>query len=111
MAQIGGYLTPEEHAEFKRYAAAFQLKESSLANLLLVREMRLGRLGRLKEVYLPQVPMRSRGRVTAHQPDGTTKEAFEAHARAEGLKPDQAAAVLFRAELTERWLDMAIEQH
>jgi hypothetical protein len=109
MVQIGGYLTPEEHAEFKRYAAQFHLKDSSLANLLLARELRLRRLARLKQSFLPSSPLKKRSRVTAHQSDPGVKTAFEALARDAAISPGQAAAVLFRAELTERWLASSID--
>lgn len=108
MVQIGGYLTPEEHAEFRRYAAEFHLKDSSLANLLLARELRLRRLARLKQAHLPSSPLKKRSRVTAHQSDPGVKETFDALAREAGISPDQAAAVLFRTELAERWLATSI---
>ncbi|OYW45878.1 MAG: hypothetical protein B7Z08_01385 [Sphingomonadales bacterium 32-68-7] len=108
MAQIGGYLSPAEHLEFKRYAAQFQLKDSSLANLLLARELRLRRLSDLKASYLRSTPLPQRSRITAHQADAAVKAAFEAQAREAGLSPDQAAAIVFRAELGERWLERSI---
>lgn len=104
MVQIGGYLTPEEHAEFKRYAAEFHLKESSLANLLIARELCQRRLDQLRHSYLTSAPLKIRSRVTAHQPEGHAKLALEALASSVGISPDQAASVIFRAELTERWL-------
>jgi hypothetical protein len=109
MVQIGGYLSAEEHAEFKRYAAQFHLKESSLANLLIARELRLRRLTRLAQAFTQGSPLKKRARITAHQADGRVKEAFEALAHDAGVSPDQAAAVLYRAELTERWLAKSID--
>jgi hypothetical protein len=109
MVQIGGYLTADEHLQFRQYAAQFHLKDSSLANLLLARELRLRRLPRLVQAYLPGAPLKQRSRITAHQSDGRMKEAFEALAHEAGISPDQAAAVLYRAELTERWLAKSID--
>jgi hypothetical protein len=108
MAQIGGYLTPDEHEEFKRYAAQFHLKDSSLANLLLARELRVRRLGALKDQFPPGPPLKERRRVTAHVPNEAVKRAFEAHAQEVGVSPNQGAAVLFRAELVQRWLERSI---
>lgn len=108
MAQIGGYLSPEEHLEFKRYAAQFHLKDSSLANLLLARELRLQRLAELKGAYARTTPSKQRSRITAHHADPGVKEAFDAHARSAGVSPDQAASILFRTELAERWLETSI---
>lgn len=108
MAQIGGYLTPLEHDDFKSYSIQFCLSESALANLLLVRELRLQRLHNLKSKYLSRAPSDSRQRVTAHQPNAELKTAFEARSIEEGLKPDQAASILYRAELDERWLEKSI---
>jgi hypothetical protein len=106
MVQIGGYLTSEEHAEFRRYAARFQLKDSSLANLLIARELRCNRLERLREVFSP-TPLKARSRVTAHQSDHGVKAAFEACAIRAGVSTDLAAALVFRAELAEQWLEKA----
>lgn len=108
MTQIGGYLTPEEHSEFQRYAAQFHLKDSGLANLLVERELRLHRLEELKPTYFRCTSAKHRSRITAHQADPAFKAAFEARARDADLSPDQAASVLFRAELGERWLEKSV---
>lgn len=107
MVQIGGYLTSEEHADFKRYAAQFQLKDSGLANLLIARELRCDRLERLKALF-PPVRLMDRSRVTAHQSDPEVKTIFEAHAHRASVSCDFAASLIFRAELAERWLEKAI---
>lgn len=108
MAQIGGYLKPDEHARFKAYANGLGLSESALANLLLVREIRRKRLRDLKSRYSAGAPSESRERVTAHRPDAAIKVAFVARSSEEGLKPDQAASILYRAEISERWLEQSI---
>lgn len=108
MAQIGGYLQPDEHARFKAYANGLGLSESALANLLIVREIRRKRLGVLKVKYLAGKPSESRQRVTAHRPDAVMKAAFLSRSSEEGLKPDQAASIIYRAEINERWLEQAI---
>jgi hypothetical protein len=108
MAQIGGYLTPEEHEMFQTYAVEFGLSESGLANLLLVREMRRQRLHDLKGKYAAGAPSDSRQRVTAHQRNAALKMAFDERSSDEGLKPDQAASIVYRAELDERWLERSV---
>lgn len=105
MAQIGGNLRPDEFAEFQRYASNLLISESSLANLLIQREMRLKRLSELSTRLSGPVPTSERGgRVTGHQSDGELKEAFERHAKEQGLVAGHAATILFRAELEDRWL-------
>jgi hypothetical protein len=49
-------------------------------------------------------------KVVAHQADTVTKVDFKAHAGDYGLKPSRAAAILFRAELTERWLEASMDR-
>lgn len=105
MAQIGGNLRPDEFAEFQRYAADLLISESSLANLLVQREIRLKRLGEFAKRHQGPVPAGERGgRVTGHQSGGELKEAFERHAKEQGLVAGHAATIIFRAELEERWL-------
>jgi hypothetical protein len=105
MTQIGGNLRPGEFADFQRYAADLTISESSLANLLIQREMRLKRLCELAERLGGAVPTSERGgRVTGHQSSGELKEAFEHHAKEQGLVAGYAATIIFRAELEERWL-------
>jgi hypothetical protein len=36
------------------------------------------------------------------------KAAFLSRSSEEGLKPDQAASIIYRAEINERWLEQAI---
>lgn len=117
MAQIGGNLRPGEFADFQRYAADLLISESSLANLLIQREMHLKRLSELAQRLEGPVPTSERGgRVTGHQSRRELKEAFERHAKEQGLVAGHAATILFRAELEERWLagcvgDSRLESH
>ncbi len=105
MAQIGGNLPPSEFAAFQCYAAGLLISESSLANLLIQRELSLKRLGELAKRFEGNVPASERGgRVTGHQSSEELKAAFERHARERSLFSGHAATILFRAELEERWL-------
>lgn len=117
MVQIGGNLRPGEFAEFQRYAADLMISESSLVNLLVQREMYLRRLGDLVKRYEGAVTTSERdGRVTGRQASSDLKEAFDHHAKGQGLTTGHAATILFRAELEERWLagcvgDCPVESH
>jgi hypothetical protein len=104
MFQQHAYLTSEEDAQFRRYAKARGLDATALASVLLLRELRLHRLEISRFSATDSLGHRDR-KVTAHLPTQAEKEAFVAHARNCGLKPATAAAILLRAELTERWLD------
>lgn len=109
MVQIGGNLHPDEFAAFQSYVAGLMISESSLANLLIQREMRLRRVGELaKRLEGPVTTKERGGRVTGHQAGAELKEAFEQHASEQGLAPGHAATILFRAELEEGWLARCI---
>lgn len=105
--EINGYLTAAERAEFKRHAASFDLDVSSLARLLLIRELNLGRLSRLIRQYPTTGP--APVKVTARfkqNPD--VKSAFTYQVNTIGVSEAFAAGVVFRAELSERWLSEAV---
>jgi len=104
MAQILGYLSLEECDAFQAYAGELRLDRSALANLLIVRELRVRRLPGLKAKFDRDLPADRKTKITAHQGDPSTKDAFIAHSADCGMKPTRAAAILFRAELSERWL-------
>jgi hypothetical protein len=106
--QIGGWMRPGEHDDFMRYLEQFHLGPGAVAALLIVKELRLGLLPKLKELYpMPKGP--GRGRVSARPQDLTVKADFNAHAASFGIKPDPAAAMVFRAELMERSLERWME--
>lgn len=110
MAQIIGYLTIEEAALFEEYAATFFMAVAPLATLLVAREMQLKRLSDLRPSYLIDLRGLPQKKVVAHQSGSALKYAFKDHVRALGLRPGQAAATLFRAELSERWLSTAVQR-
>jgi hypothetical protein len=105
--QIGGYLRPHERAEFDTYMEQFKLRKGAVPALLILREIRSGRLSVLKERY-PMPGGKGRARVTALPTDDTLKLAFERHAAQFDMDPDPAAGVVYRAELHERWLERAL---
>jgi hypothetical protein len=100
MSQIVGYVTAEEAQSFAAYAETLGVDASALANLLIRREMQLGRLG-----LLPAPPVEKRGvKITAHFKDEAVKSKFTDHAGRHGLAAGSAATRLYRAELEELWL-------
>ena len=106
--RIGGYLSIEEHAAFKEYAASLQLGVSALASLLIEREIRVVRLAKLAETYRRHLPLSRRRRITAKPQLDGCKAVFDVHVRKLDLSPDAGAGILFRAELTERWLERSV---
>lgn len=110
LAQILGYLTTEEVLHFQSYAAELRLDATALANLLIVRELRNPRLGKLRERFDRELGGSERSKVVAHQRGERTKLAFKEHAEGLGLKASRAAAILFRAELEELWLQGSMDR-
>jgi len=108
LAQIIGYLTETDRVHFQAYAQSLGLDASALANLLIGRELTLARLSGLAVRFDQETPVAGRTKVTAHLPVAEIKQAFAALAAQAGMKPTRAAAVLFRAELEERWLEASV---
>lgn len=108
MVQVLGYLSAADAAEFRAHAASGGLDASALANLLIVRELKLARLAELQKAFAADAALSDRTKIIAHQPDDRIKSAFTKHAKDAGLKPSPAAAVLFKAELKERWLSRCL---
>lgn len=108
--QIIGYLAEDEKAELASYAAGFGLHLSSLALLLVRRELYRNRLGQLaRDTQL--IPLATSGpKVAARFPSAGTRAEFGRHVAAAGLKMTPALALLLRAELRERWLEGVVTQ-
>lgn len=106
--QIGGWVRPGEYRDFMRYIEPFHLRAAAAGTLLIVRELRFERLPRLKDIY-PAPPGKGRKRISARPMNIGLKRAFEAHVTRLGMDVDPSVAILFRAELEERWLEQAIK--
>ena len=106
--QIGGWVRADEYARFMKYLGQFHLRPAAVATLLIVRELRHCRLPHLKGDYSHPAGA-DRERITAGPVDGRLKQEFEAHVQRLGLGPDPAAAIIYRAELDEKWLERALE--
>jgi hypothetical protein len=108
MRQITAHLDEQAHVEIIAYARNFGLDGSGIANLLLVRELRIARLTSAVRKLTPSASGTRRTKITAHQPDGSVFAAFRDHAKACGMTVSSALASLVRAELEEQWLDKAL---
>jgi hypothetical protein len=105
--QVHGYLSDSERRNFENYAGQHGLHVTALARVLLVRELRLRRLSRLVVKY--PSPLRSPAKkVTAHLTNTCLAAAFVDECGQAGVSLSEAAAVIFRAELAEKWLEKAI---
>ncbi len=107
--QITAYLPSDDAGTFLSYSNSLGIDKSSLANLLIVRELRLNRLGFLSR-FRHSEPSASCIKVTAHLSDPAIKDAFAASAARHKLRPGTAASIIFRAELEERWLERSLGQ-
>lgn len=106
--QIGCYLTNDEAKKLRAYAEAHELSVPSLCALIVLHELRCQRLNQLKSTYLKKVGKQHGQRVTTRISEPEVKDQFCRHVERCGIGSDDAAAVLFRAELEERWLDQAL---
>lgn len=104
MSQIVGYVTDEEARAFAAYAESLGIDVSALANLLIRREMKLGRL---RQMQPPPTEERT-VKITAHLKSEAVKANFTDHASRHGLRAGPGATRLFRAELEERWLEACL---
>lgn len=105
MPQITAYLSELERLELSNYARKFGLDGSGMANLLLARELRVGRLLSSEHHHTSLKPMLGRKKITAHQSDDRVIKAFKAHAAVCNVTVSTALASVIRAELAEQWLD------
>ena len=92
---------------FGSYALELGLDESALATLLIVRELRVGRLQAIAETRIAKSDKGKRVTARPRQPEIET--AFASHALSVGLRPGQAAALLIQTELSEHWLKSALK--
>lgn len=105
--RLGTWLLAAEAEAFRGYAAEMKIPATVLAWLLILREMRLSRLGDLG-CHRVAVPSKGRGYITAANPGEETIGEIQAHVERFGESLNGALALLFRAELAEHWLDQAM---
>ncbi len=101
------YVSSEVEQAFDRYTHACGLSsKSELLKLLIQRELRLHRLRVAGQAR--QSPTTGRTKITAHLDDGMDL-ALAAHASSLGVSTSHAAASLVETELSERWLESALD--
>jgi len=105
--QTTTHIHSSERAAFAAYSRKFGLDPAGLLALLLVREMRVGRLGSLMKEDVPH-PGPRRSKVTVHGRHSALRDGIVVMAAANGTSVSNACAVLIRAELTEGWLERVI---
>ncbi|OYW45880.1 MAG: hypothetical protein B7Z08_01395 [Sphingomonadales bacterium 32-68-7] len=103
---IGAWLSADDGDAYVEYCRGLGLDESALATLLLVREVNAGRLHELKA--LGGLPNFKQKRVTIRPKGSGLREKFLAHAKANGLGLEQAAALVLMAETREKWLEQVL---
>jgi hypothetical protein len=102
--QIGCYMTAREAADLCRLARVNELTRAKLLILLVLRELRTKRLRSLAPHHPERIGKGRGKRITARTARASVKLRFKRHAAECGLGIDEAAGVIFRAELRERWL-------
>jgi hypothetical protein len=105
MAQVNIYIRGTDRVRFAKYASQFGLDVTALSNLLLVRELRVGRLGDL-QLKGPLGPRKEK--ITAHVASDR-REDFAIRAKNVGLSMSEAGALLVLTELEERWLEKSVD--
>lgn len=106
--QIGCYLSSEDAAKLSAYAKNLGVKRSLLVSLLILRELNCHRLPELRPKHRYEAVKKGRGRVTARLSETSLKDSFTAHIGKFGIGSDEAAWILFQAELAERWLEKSL---
>jgi hypothetical protein len=81
---------------------------TTLATLLLARELRIKRLNQLAKRYGAPKGTLLDGKIVAYLQNNHVKRAFGLHAADSDMLPGPAAASILRAELAERWLERVI---
>ncbi len=106
--QIGCYMSSKDAASLSAYAKKVGVKRPLLALLLVLRELNCRRLADLRD----QHPYAGKGpelrRVTARVGSQALKVRFDAHISQFDIGSDEAAWILFQAELAEKWLENSL---
>lgn len=105
--QIGAWLTSQEIRYLSKYAVERHIDNDALGSLLLVRELNLKRLHKLKIKYSRTVSSADRKRFTVHSKNTDFKEKILSHFFAHNMNANMAFGLILRAELDERWLEEA----
>ncbi|WP_265528316.1 hypothetical protein [Sphingomicrobium marinum] len=103
MTQITGRMPSEDREKFGDYSAKVGLDGSSVATLLVLRELQLRRLHDLRaRLGIPN--NFTEKKITSHRVTEEQKTTFTKHAKDIGLSNSKALGLLCRAELIEQWV-------
>jgi hypothetical protein len=114
--QITVRLPADMKVLFEGYATSNGLEGSQLAKLLIVRELRVHRLSRLKTQGLKRATravaasQATVGTITARFSSEAEVEEFDKYVDTCGWGRQTAAAWLLTNELTDRWLERALSR-
>ena len=108
--QFGCYLRSGEAKRLATYAERLQINRPNLGILLIMRELKCSRLGGMPRREGPALSKKGAVRVTARANRPDVKELFAKRIARLGLGMDEAVAMLFRAELDEKWLAHSLAQ-
>lgn len=108
--QANAYVSEQVSDAFDSYSRSCGLtSKSELLKLLIERELRLRRLSRSgASLVRHRHPVGRGSKITTHLPS-RVNERFDAHTRTLGFSKSAATAFLIETELSERWLETAIE--
>ncbi len=106
MARVYIYVVRTDRERFASYASQFGLDVTALGNLLLERELRVGRLGNLR--YKGGQGPRDE-KIPVNMSDDRRNE-FASRAKAHGLSMSEAGAILVLTELDEKWLEKSVDK-
>jgi len=99
------YVSTEAKSDFTAYAVQYGLDETALANLLIAREERVGRLPRLSKATLE--PSARTEKIVVHlAPE--RRQRFVRHVDDLGYSVSEAGALLVIDELQQKWLERCV---
>lgn len=112
------HVAASEKVAFSAYATEIGFAASEVGRFLVLRELRVGRLGSLKELFgKPVIDACSTknkknridsNKITAHLPSRVILSYFQEHAQHYEVSASEALAILVRTELEERRLEIAL---
>jgi hypothetical protein len=108
--QIGCYMSSKEADRVSKYARKLGVKRPLLGFLLVLRELNCHRLPTLRDRYPYPGKKKGRGRVTARLSTKALKTVLEKHIHRYGIGSDEAAWILFQAELAEKWMEKSLHK-
>ncbi|WP_110298483.1 hypothetical protein [Blastomonas natatoria] len=101
-------MSAEEATNLSSYAENLGVKRSVLVSLLVLRELNCHRLAWLRTKHRYAALKKGRERVTARLSTMSLKDSFAVHISKFGMGSDEAAWILFQAELSEKWLEKSL---